>query len=193
MNRFKAEISKEELLSYEVVSFNGEIICIDREEQLESAMSYLWNCSVVGFDTETRPTFKKGQRNNVALLQLSANGKAFLFRLNSIGLPKMLTKFLSSEDVKKIGVAIHDDIKELKQLNSFEARGFIDLQDLVKEYGIISAGLKKLSAIVLGYSISKRQQVTNWENESLTQAQQLYAATDAWVCLKIYETLIRGN
>lgn len=193
MSSYRPEISKEELADFEVISFDGEIVCVDRLEQLDEAMSQLWNSSFVGFDTETRPSFRKGQKNSVALLQLSANGRAFLFRLNKIGLPVQLAGFLSSDKVIKIGVAIHDDIKELKQLRSFEAKGFIDLQDMVKEYGIVSSGLKKLSAIVLGHIISKRQQVTNWENDSLSEAQQLYAATDAWICLKIYKALKNGD
>ncbi|MEZ5000075.1 MAG: 3'-5' exonuclease [Bacteroidales bacterium] len=192
MMRFKEDISKEEIAGYEVMAFDGKIVCIDSPDQVDEAMNYLWNSSYVGFDTETKPSFRKGENNRVSLLQLSVDGHAFLFRLNRVGLPDKLARFLSSESVIKVGVAIRDDIKALRQLNNFEPGGFIDLQEMVRDYGILSSGLKKLSAIVLGHSISKRQQVSNWENESLTQAQQVYAATDAWVCMKIYEKLLNS-
>lgn len=193
MKIFKKEISKEELAEYEVIAFDGEIVCVDSPDKVEDAVNYLRKAAFVGFDTETKPTFRKGQKNRVSLLQLSANGKAFLFRLNKIGLPRQIARFLSSGDVLKVGVAIHDDIKSLRELTNFEPGGFIDLQYMVKDYGIESSGLKKLSAIILGFSISKRQQVSNWENEKLTPAQQLYAATDAWICMKIYDELKNGN
>lgn len=192
MEKFKPEISKEELADYQVIAFEGEIICIEENDQLDEVMPYLWNAEYVGFDTETKPSFRKGQKNMVSLLQLSVDGKAFLFRLNRLGLPDDVARFLSSGKVIKVGVAIHDDIKALNQLKKFRPGGFIDLQDMVKDYGIISSGLKKLAAIVLGYSISKRQQVTNWENEILTPAQKTYAATDAWICMKIFEKLSNG-
>ena len=192
MMKYKEDISKEEIANYEVLAFDGKIVCVDTLQQVDEAMNYLWNSNYVGFDTETKPSFRKGQNNSVSLLQLSVDGHAFLFRLKSIGLPDQLARFLSSESVIKVGVAIRDDIKALRQLNNFEPGGFIDLQEMVREYGIQSSGLKKLSAIVLGHSISKRQQVSNWENEKLTPAQQVYAATDAWVCMKIYEKLLNS-
>lgn len=191
-NKYLPEVSKDELKSFPVEKFNGDIMVIDDSRDLEEALIEIRSCSLLGFDTETRPTFKKGQRNRVALLQLATDDKAWLFRLNSIGLPGILADFLKDTSVVKPGVAIMDDLKGLREWTDFKPGGFIELQNMVKDYGIISAGLKKLSAIVLGYSISKRQQVTNWENEELTEAQLVYAATDAWVCYNIYKTLING-
>jgi ribonuclease D len=193
MKIYKPDISKEELAGYDVIAFDGKIVCVDNISVFREAMDFLWNASHTGFDTETKPAFKKGQKHRVSLLQISANGHAFLFRLNKIGFPEDLARFLSTDDIPKIGVAIHDDIKSLKELRNFEPGGFIELQDMVKDYGIASAGLKKLSAIVLGYRISKSQQVSNWENESLTYAQQLYAATDAWVCARIFDELLKNG
>ena len=141
---------------------------------------------ILGFDTETRPSFKKGQRHKVSLLQLADDRSAWLFRLNMIGLPPELAAMLADPDIIKIGVAIHDDIKALRNLRPFEPGGFVDLQTVVADHGIKQLGLKKLSAIVLGFSISKSQQVSNWEAPALTEPQQLYAATDAWVCRRIY-------
>ncbi len=142
---------------------------------------------LLGFDTETRPTFKKGKKNKVSLIQLSTEDLACLFSINKIGIPDELVKLLSDPSVIKAGVAVHDDIRFLTGSQKFNPDGFIDLQNFVKDFGIQSSGLKKLSAIVLGFRISKRQQVTDWEAEQLSEAQQIYAATDAWVCYQIYK------
>lgn len=193
MNEYKQEIGKEELASYGIIAFEGEIVCVDHIDQVDEVMAFLQKARYVGFDTETKPAFRKGQKNIVSLLQLSADGRAFLFRLNKLGLPEKVARFLSSEDVIKVGVAIHDDIKGLNLLREFRPGGFIDLQEMVRNFGVTSSGLKKLSAIILGYTISKRQQVSNWENDFLTPSQKVYAATDAWICMKIYEKLINGG
>jgi len=144
---------------------------------------------VLGFDTETKPSFRKGKRNRVSLIQLACDNTALLFRLNRIGIPDKLIELLSDTSIIKTGVAIHEDIRALQEIARFEPGGFIDLQKLVREYGIESASLKKITAIVLGFRISKSQQVTDWEAPVLTEAQKLYAATDAWVCYRIYSRL----
>jgi ribonuclease D len=190
---FRPEVSKQELTGYDKIAFEGKIICIDNVEDVGAAVAELGKYARLGFDTETRPAFKKGQKYDVSLLQLSAGNKAYLFRLNMTGLPSTLAAILANQNIAKIGVAIHDDIKALQKLRKFTPAGFIELQDMVKGYGITSAGLKKLSAIILGSTISKRQQVTNWENPNLTQAQKIYAATDAWVSLQIYEKLLEST
>lgn len=190
---FRPEVSKQELTGYDKIAFEGKIICIDNAEDVTAAVTELGKYTRLGFDTETRPAFKKGQKYDVSLLQLSAENRAFLFRLNMTGLPHQLAAILANPYIEKIGVAIHDDIKALQKLRNFTPAGFVELQDMVKHYGITSAGLKKLSAIILGSTISKRQQITNWENPVLTQAQQVYAATDAWVSLRIYKKLLEST
>ena len=144
---------------------------------------------VLGFDTETKPSFRKGVKNKVSLIQLSTDNLACLFRINKLGFPDELADILANPEIIKTGVALHDDIRFLKKLKQFIPDGFIDLQDYVKGFGIESSGLKKLTAIVLGFRISKRQQVTDWEADELTDAQKIYAATDAWVCREIYMKL----
>jgi len=191
--RYKEEISKDELSAYPVNAFEGEVFLIDSPKEIANAVNELAGAVHVGFDTETRPSFKKGRQNRVALLQLSLANRAFLFRINKTGITDELAEFLADESVKKVGVAIHDDIKGLKEIKPFQAGGFIELQDMVKEYGIKSSGLKKLTAIILGFNISKRQQVSNWENVQLSAGQVKYAATDAWTCHQIYERLINGS
>jgi ribonuclease D len=190
-NELKKSISKEELSELEMGHFNGDIHIVDSEEQITVATDYLANHSILGFDTETRPSFKKGQTNKVALLQLSTPDKAFLFRINSIGLPQELVNLLASDSIEKVGVAIHDDIKILQDVNHFQPNGFVELQEYVKEFGIENFGLKKLAGLLLGFRISKAQRLSNWEAEELTPSQQRYAATDAWVSLKIYDKLLQ--
>lgn len=190
---FKPTITKEELNLLPVRSFEGEILLVDTIEKLEKAIPLIYKETLLGFDTETRPSFKKGNVNDVSLLQLATQERVFLFRLNSIGLPNVVKNLLDDKDVLKIGVAIHDDILSLQKLSHFEPKGFIELQQYVKRFGIEDNGLKKLTANILGFKISKRQQTSNWEAEELNQAQISYAATDAWVCYEIYRKLIKEN
>jgi len=189
MMTFKENIDREELAHYPQSAFNGDIILVDDYSKLKSSLRTLKAAELLGFDTETKPSFKKGRTNKVALLQLSDKKRAYLFRINNMGLPDEIAEILADSSVIKAGVAIHDDIKALRAVNKFTAGGFIELQDYVKDYGIESSGLRKLSAIILGFKISKRQQVSNWEAAQLSEAQLHYAATDAWVCYEIYKKL----
>jgi len=183
---FKESITKEELVDLPLKWFEGEIVVVDTYDDLDRAVEALSKETVIGFDTETKPAFKKGVINNVALLQLSTQSQAFLFRLNKIGLPDEICEILSNPDIIKSGVAIHDDIKGLKILRLFEPAGFVELQDHAKEIGITNFSLKKLTGIACGFRISKGQQLSNWESDVLSDAQKVYAATDAWAALEIY-------
>jgi ribonuclease D len=191
---YPAEITDEELAGFSYRSFDGEIMVIDTIDKFYSALPELSSGRIWGFDTETKPSFKKGRKNTVALLQLANDSMAFLFRLNMIGLPVELAGLLADSSVIKAGAAIHDDIKFLQQRRQFTPAGFTDLQTVATENGIKNLGLKKLAAIVLGFKISKRQQVTDWEARELSLQQILYAATDAWICYKMYmELSINGR
>ena len=192
-NIYKENLTVEELAEHEVSWFKGEIVLIDNLKTFYEVFPRLLGSDLLGFDTETRPTFKKGKRNTVSLIQLSTEFLACLIRINKIGIPDELASLLSDPSVIKAGVAVHDDIKFLKNVKKFNPEGFVDLQNVVKDFGIQSSGLKKLSAIVLGFRISKRQQVTDWEAEKLSEAQMVYAATDAWVCYQIYRKLRNGS
>ena len=192
-NKYNPNISAEELAGYDLSWFRGEIVLADNIETFYSVLPRLYRTDLLGFDTETKPNFTRGKRNKVSLIQLSTEDLAVLIRINKIGLPEELIRLLSDPSVTKAGVAIHDDIRFLKGVKKFSPEGFIELQSFVKEFGIESAGLKKMTAIVLGFRISKRQQVTDWEADHLTEAQQIYAATDAWVCHQIYRKLINGH
>lgn len=183
---FKESITKEELTDLPLRWFEGEIVVVDSIAQVDSAVKLLQNETIIGFDTETKPSFKRGVNNQVALLQLSTKSHAFLFRLNKIGLPDKIKALLANPNIIKPGVAIHDDIKILKNLSDFKPAGFVELQEHAKEMGINNFSLKKLTAIVCGFRISKGQQLSNWEADVLTESQQIYAATDAWAALEIY-------
>ncbi len=190
---FKKKILKEELRKLPLYAFPGNIYVIDTVEAFYKIITKLQSFDRFGFDTETRPSFRKGRNNKVALLQLSTKDEAFLFRLNKIGLPEDLKDILADTNVKKIGVAIHDDIKALRKLNEFDPNGFIELQHYVKDFGIENFGLKKLAGIVLNIRISKSKQLSNWENQRLSDSQLRYAATDAWAPYMIYNKLNNSN
>lgn len=183
-------ITKEEINELPLGQFEGKIYLIDRADQVEEAVDFLEDQRIIGFDTETKPSFKKGQFNHVSLLQLSTSEQAFLFRLNKIGFPDPLRNLLEKENLVKIGAAVHDDLKGLKKLtDSFFPLSFFDLNDELKKVGFHNVGVRNLSGMVLKIRISKSEQVSNWESEILTEKQQRYAATDAWACLEIFHVL----
>ena len=188
-SKYKEAITPEELALYELSWFRGTIFLIDNMDSFHKILPRLRSIKILGFDTETKPTFRKGKKNAVSLMQLANGEYAFLFRIKHIGIPDELAAILSDPNIIKTGVAIHDDIKALRNVKKFNPSGFIDLQSYVKDFGITSAGLKKLAGIILGFRISKRQQVSDWEAAELSEPQIVYAATDAWVCHQIYEKL----
>ena len=185
---FQVSISPEEIAALELASFPGEIVLVDAEDEVfDQAIRYLKRQKVLGFDTETRPTFSPDQHSTgTALLQLSGSGKAFLFRLKKCGLPRSLASILANPGIVKVGAATLDDVRGLQKITKFSPKGFVDLQNLVWEYGIRDKSVKKMAAIILGVKISKAQQLSNWEAEKLSESQQKYAATDAWVCREMY-------
>jgi ribonuclease D len=182
-------ISKEEIEKLPIQQFNGHIEVVDKPHQVDNMIKLIENEMVLGFDTETKPSFKKGRTNKVALLQLSTQNQAFLVRTSKIGLSKQITSVLENPAIAKVGLAIKDDIAGLQKLKKFRPQQFIELQSYVKDFDIQDNGLRKIAAIVLQFRILKNQQTSNWENGHLTEAQQIYAATDAWVCRQIYQKL----
>lgn len=187
---FAETIDNEDILKLPKISFQGEIIVVHNEKQLKESFPLLQKSSVIGFDTETKPSFRKGLSNGVALLQLSSADVALIIRLKTTGVPGVLKRFFEDEKVIKVGAAIRDDIRSILKIKRFNPKGFIDLQHLAKEMGIESQSVRKLAAIVLNSRVSKNQQLSNWEADRLSDAQLVYAATDAWVCREIYLKLI---
>jgi ribonuclease D len=186
---FQSEISKEQVAELDLIQFEGPIHVIDSMEAFENAVPFLAREHILGIDTETRPSFKKGTMYPTSLIQLSTLEEAWILRVSRIGYPKDLLRLLSGEVPLKVGVSLHDDLRRLRSDFRFEPKGFLDLQQYVEAFRIEEKGLKKLSGIVLGRRISKSQQVSNWDADKLTEAQLRYAATDAWICLMIYYKL----
>ena len=192
-NRFPTDITNDYIRELPLLAFEGNIRVIENEAQFTRAIDQLQKETILGFDTEKKPTFKKGDYHPTALVQLSSDEDAFLFRLNKIGYPQALFDLMSDPNKIKLGISIGDDIKELQKLSSFEPAGFSDLNHIAKDIGVQHIGVKKLAAIFLKKRISKGQQTSNWENDILSEAQQRYAATDAWICLKIHQELRKSG
>lgn len=186
---FKTKITKEEVNELPLAEFEAEIVVVDTQEKVVEAMAYLNKCKEVGIDTETKPVFKRGQTHKVALLQVGDLKRCYLFRLNMISFPEELALFLANKSICKIGLALRDDFVGLNRHFHFKPENIIDLQTLVKQYGILELGLQKIYAVVFGLKISKSQRMSNWESEELNHQQQRYAAIDAWAPLQIYYQL----
>ena len=187
---FQQHISNEDTAKLPAVLFDGPIVIVDDEKQVEAACRDLASSPVLGFDTETRPSFKAGVTYRVALLQLSTPRRCYLFRLNRMRFEKQLVKLLENKAILKIGADVAGDLRSLRQIRHFRDGGFVDLQSIAPEWGIEDKSLRKLSAIVLRQRVSKAQRLSNWEAATLTDKQKLYAATDAWVCTAIYDKLL---
>ena len=189
---FKISVEPSDIENLPLGTFPGEIKVIDKPGlEYDRAVFYLCRQKILGFDTESRPVFSPGQHSNgVALLQLSGPKKAYLFRVQELGMRASLCRLLSNKRIIKVGAAVFDDVRGLQRLHKFEAAGFVDLQKIAWEYGIRDKSVKKLAANILGCRISKAQQLSNWEAQTLSPAQCNYAATDAWVCREMYLKLM---
>ena len=189
MTQYTHTITKEEISLLEIEEFLGRIIVIDTEKDSDKAVSYLSGFEAVGFDTETRPSFKKGTRYKISLMQISTDEACFLFRLNRIGIPQSLEDFLVNEKILKIGLSLRDDFCAMLKRTDIKPSNFLDLQNYVGQFGIEDASLQKIYAILFDKKISKGQRLSNWEADILTEQQKKYAALDAWACLRIYNQL----
>ena len=173
-----------------VVAFEGEVIVVDREEQVDEAVAYLSRQRVLGVDTEARPSFQRGIHYPTALVQIATHERCYLFRLTHVGMPQALADIFANPSICKVGLAFKDDINGLRRRRNFTPANCVDVQSMVARYGILDLGLQKIFAICFGKKISKSQQLTNWENSHLTPEQARYASTDAWATLLIYEDLL---
>lgn len=182
-------ISKDELSELPTVLYSGNIVVINTADEAKAALKNICGCQVIGFDTETKPSFKKGRINKVALIQIAADDTCYLFRINKFGLIDEIIDLFENKEIKKIGLSLKDDYLVMHKSRPFVHENFIDLQNYVKNYGISDNSLQKIYAIMFGGRISKSQRLSNWEADELTGSQQMYAAIDAWACLKIYNAL----
>jgi ribonuclease D len=193
MKKIYSRFDKQSIPKLPQVLFEGRIETIVSEQEAEKAVDYLLSQDIIGFDTETKPNFKAGRLNDVALLQVSSRDICFLFRLNHIGMPDCVLRLLTDNSNIKVGLSWHDDIRMLQRRASFTPGTFVELQELVREYGIKDLSLQKLYANIFGQKISKSQRLSNWEADILSEPQKQYAATDAWACIMLYEELLRLN
>ena len=186
-------LSKEYINSLPVIRFEGEVVVVNLKEQEEEVIRQLRNETWVGFDTESKPAFKKGISYPVSLVQLATHDTAYLFQLDKIGFSDELIDFLADGSIKKIGIGVKNDIKKLQELREFTAAGFIDLSQIAKEKGIIQIGARGLTARYIERRLAKTAQKTNWAQSQLTRKQLIYAACDAWICLEIYPHLLADD
>lgn len=186
-----SHFDKKAITDLPVVTFPGRIITIITPGEAEKAVNYLLESDILGMDTETKPSFRKGHQNKVALLQVSNRDTCFLFRLNIIGITPAIKRLLEDKTVLKVGLSWHDDIHVLKEREDFEPGWFVDIQDIVPYIGIKDLSLQKIFANIFGEKISKRQRLTNWQAETLTDKQKMYAAIDAWACILLYDEIVR--
>jgi ribonuclease D len=187
---FQPSITKEEISCLPTEIFQGQIVVVDEQGGVQKAIEHLSSCNAVGFDTETRPNFTKTQHHKIALIQIAADDVCYLFRLNRLGgFPPRLVDFINDSGVIKIGLSLQDDFNAMRQRVAVNPANFIDLQKVTPSYGITDASLQKIYAILFGKKISKKSRLSNWDADILTNAQQQYAALDAWSCLRIYQLL----
>lgn len=190
MQKIFQKYDKSSISSLPRALFPGKIVVVNGIEEAEKASRYLCQQPYIGIDTETKPTFHKGKTNHVALLQIATSDVCFLFRLNLIGLPDCVINLLEAPQIKKVGLSLCDDFNLLrKRHKELNPANIVELQSMAPQLGISDMSLQKLYANVMGVYISKRQQLTNWEADALSEPQQLYAATDAWACLKLYDAM----
>ncbi|HRF69023.1 MAG TPA: 3'-5' exonuclease [Muribaculum sp.] len=193
VNTLVLSITKEQLSALPTVTYPGHIIVINTVEQAKSALETIRRFPVVGFDTETKPSFRKGRTNQVALMQFATEECCYLFRINKFGFPDELRDLIENPRITKVGLSLKDDFHVMHKLHDFQPAGFVDLQDLVKEFNILDCSLQKIYGIIFGERISKSQRLSNWEASTLSTPQQTYASIDAWACLKIYSHLTAGR
>lgn len=190
---FQKSIDAEVIKDLPVAGFAGKVVVVNNHDKLARACEHLAQEGIIGFDTETRPSFKAGVSYNVSLIQLSTADTCYLIRLCSVPMERCLMKILESRKILKVGVDVQGDIRNLNKIRHFRAGGFVELQKEVEAFGIEDKSLRKMAAIILGVGVSKAQRLSNWEARELTAAQLRYAATDAWICLEMYRKLLASK
>lgn len=193
MKEFLKSITPDEIKELPIAAFEGKIVVVDTLDGLNRACEELSAQNIIGFDTETRPSFKAGVSYNVSLVQLSTPTTCYLIRLCSVRFERALIKLLENKRVLKVGVDVGGDIRNLSKIRHFRPAGFVELQKEVEAFGIEDKSLRKMAAIILGVGVSKAQRLSNWEAKEMTHSQMRYAATDAWICLEMYNELNRAK
>ena len=182
-----SRIEKTAIMELPLIRYTGSVSLVTTQEELLASVEHLSGEDVLGFDTETKPSFRRGQSHPVSLLQFAAHNHVYLYQLHKLKDLGPLNELLSNASIAKAGVALHDDVRLLNELHSFDPKGFVEISSITREWGIENTGLRSLAALLLGHRISKSMQVSNWGKSTLTRAQIIYAATDAWVARCLYQ------
>lgn len=191
--QYTIAISKEELATLPKLEYNGPIYIVDTDAEMKKAARVLKRYDILGFDTESKPTFRKGAAIHVSLIQIAAEDVCFLFRIRKFLNIEPLKEIIESPDILKVGLSLHDDFKILSHDYNLKPQGFADLQKMVLQYQFANTSLQKIYAILFDKRISKSQQLSNWNAQQLSDAQINYAAIDAWSCIHIYKKLASGD
>lgn len=182
-------ISKEELASLPLFRYEGPIHLIRTDAELVHHITDLRREKVIGFDTETRPSFRRGQNYLPTVIQMATADATYIIQLAGLEATGLINVILSSPDILKTGIALDQDLIKLKERFPFAERSILDLGRLAARQKIAKTGLRNLAGLLLGYRISKQAQVTNWAANELTPAQIQYAATDAWISRELFFAL----
>ena len=192
MKKYK-KLSKNEINSLPQIQFNGDVEVLSSNDNVQAAVNYLMNYDLIGFDTETKPTFVKGPLNPPSILQLACIDKVYIFQLDNESLYKKLFPILSNENITKCGVSVDRDLIELMYLLPFDPLSFVDLGNIARDYDVPHHGLRGLVAMFLKHRISKGAQISDWSKTVLSPSQITYAATDAWISLKLFEAFEQND
>jgi ribonuclease D len=187
------KLSKNEINSLPQIKFNGDVEVLSSNDNVQAAVNYLMNYDLIGFDTETKPTFVKGPLNPPSILQLACIDKVYIFQLDNESLYKKLFPILSNENITKCGVSVDRDLIELMYLSPFDPLSFVDLGNIARDHDVPHHGLRGLVAMFLKHRISKGAQISDWSKTVLSQSQITYAATDAWISLKLFEAFEQND
>ena len=192
MKKYK-KLSKNEINSLPQTQFDGDVEVLSSNDNVQAAVNYLMNYDLIGFDTETKPTFVKGPLNPPSILQLACIDKVYIFQLDNESLYKKLFPILSNENITKCGVSVDRDLIELMYLSPFDPLSFVDLGNIARDNDVPHHGLRGLVAMFLKHRISKGAQISDWSKTVLSQSQITYAATDAWISLKLFEAFEQND
>ena len=192
MKKYK-KLSKNEINSLPQIKFNGVVEVLSSNDNVQAAVNYLMNYDLIGFDTETKPTFVKGPLNPPSIMQLACIDKVYIFQLDNESLYKKLFPILSNENITKCGVSVDRDLIELMYLSPFDPLSFVDLGNIARDNDVPHHGLRGLVAMFLKHRISKGAQISDWSKPVLSPSQITYAATDAWISLKLFEAFEQND
>ena len=181
------KLSKNEINALPLIQYEGDVEILTSKDNIQAAINDLKNYEVIGFDTETKPTFVKGPLNPPSIMQLACDDKVYIFQFDNDEIFKQLSLILSNKNITKCGVSVDRDLVELMYLSPFDPISFIDLGNIARENEIPHHGLRGLVAMFLKHRISKGSQTSDWSRISLSDSQISYAATDAWVSLELFK------